>query len=267
MSTFSHRNGYIKIDLKLEYVSEKLKNSIFGLFYAKEFIPNFFGITLIEKMSIIMGIDYSFPLTEFVKSNNAYYLKKFLMSQPWYIFFDFIEKYLSLIDSDKKNEDIVKEFNKLFENDCSAYRIVNRIVVPITNESEISAINSAINTEFDSVNIHISKSIALYANKKSPDYENSIKESISAVESMCCIIANKKTTLGDALKKLESKGIIIHHSLINAFNSLYGFTSDQGGIRHGSIEFKNASMEDAKFMLVSCSAFINYLIEKLNKKV
>lgn len=266
MSTFSHRNGYIKGDLKLEYVSDELKNSIFGLFYAKEFIPNFFDITLIEKMLIHMGVDYEFPTVRLVKSQNVNRLKNYVMHKPWNIFFDFVEKYLTLIDNEQKVEIIVKEFNKLFENDCSAYRIVNKIVVPITNESEISTINSARNTKFDSVNIHISKAIELYANRKIPDYENSIKESISAVESMCCIIANEKTTLGDALKKLESKGITIHHSLINAFNSLYGFTSDQGGIRHGSIEFKNASMEDAKFMLVSCSAFINYLMEKLSKK-
>ena len=42
-------------------------------------------------------------------------------------------------------------------------------------------------------------------------------------------------------------------------------TSDSDGIRHGGIDFTNAPAEDAKYMLVSCSAFINYLIEKQSK--
>ncbi|MBP3664562.1 MAG: hypothetical protein J6J03_05305, partial [Tyzzerella sp.] len=90
--------------------------------------------------------------------------------------------------------------------------------------------------------------------------------SISAVEALCCIITNdKRATLGDALKKLESKGIKLHKALQSAMSSLYGYTSDEGGIRHGSIDFAGASSEDAKYMLISCSAFVNYLIEKWEK--
>lgn len=109
------------------------------------------------------------------------------------------------------------------------------------------------------------KALRLFAEKQNPDYENSIKESISAVESMCCIITGltgKKATLGNALKKLKEKGVYIHKALESAFLSLYGYTSDEDGIRHGGIDFKNAPSEDAKYMLISCSAFINYLTEK-----
>ena len=40
---------------------------------------------------------------------------------------------------------------------------------------------------------------------------------------------------------------------------------DEKGIRHAGIDFVNAPAEDAKYMLVSCSAFVNYLIEKWSK--
>ena len=53
--------------------------------------------------------------------------------------------------------------------------------------------------------------------------------------------------------------------MIEAFLSLYGYTSDENGIRHGGIDFTNAPSEDAKYMLISCSAFINYLIQKWSK--
>ena len=62
------------------------------------------------------------------------------------------------------------------------------------------------------------------------------------------------------LKKLEDKGIEIHKGLKSAFNKLYGYTSDANGIRHaGDIGGSSSTFEEAKFMLVTCCAFINYL--------
>ena len=110
------------------------------------------------------------------------------------------------------------------------------------------------------------KALAHYGDLKNPDYENSIKESISAVEALCCIITGqKKATLGEAIKRLKDSGVYIHQSMVEAFSKLYGYTSNEPGIRHGSIDFTNAPAEDARYMLVSCSAFINYLIEKWEK--
>ena len=68
-------------------------------------------------------------------------------------------------------------------------------------------------------------------------------------------------TIENMLKKLEKNGIIIHSGLKSAFNILYGYTSDANGIRHaGDIGGKSSTFEEAKFMLVSCCAFVNYLI-------
>ena len=64
---------------------------------------------------------------------------------------------------------------------------------------------------------------------------------------------------------MEEK-IEIHPALKKAFNNLYGYTSDSGGIRHASLSESNLKFEDAKFMLVSCSAFTNYLIAKISDK-
>ena len=105
----------------------------------------------------------------------------------------------------------------------------------------------------------------MLADRKAPDYRNSIKESISAVEALCNIITgNSSATLGKALSEIEKKHNL-HPALKNAFSSLYGWTCDAGGIRH-ALEENNTivEFEDAKFMLVSCSAFINYLKAKLN---
>lgn len=57
----------------------------------------------------------------------------------------------------------------------------------------------------------------------------------------------------------------IHGAMERAFLALYGYASDENGIRHGGIDFKNAPAEDAKYMLISCSTFVNYLMEKWSK--
>ncbi len=103
------------------------------------------------------------------------------------------------------------------------------------------------------------------ADRQNPDYRNSIKESISAVESLCCIIADgKKATLGDALKIIKDK-IPLHTALEKAFQKLYGYTSNAEGIRHALMDESSLSQEDAIFMLVSCSTFTNYLVAKASK--
>ena len=110
----------------------------------------------------------------------------------------------------------------------------------------------------------------LLYDREQPDYENSVKESILAVESICNIImGTDNAELGKALKKLEDIGIKIHSALREGFIKLYGYTSDKNGIRHcGGIDSKT-TFEEAQYMLVSCSAFVNYLIEnntKISKK-
>ena len=196
--------------------------------------------TGIEDMMIEMGVSYEFPENRIAKKRNAEALQKFILnSSEWYIIFDFIERYLSVSDEETSKK-MAKEFNHILEDEVSAYRIVDNLVVPVTNGSELTTIEEAMNLPYDSVQTHISKALSLYADRKNPDYENSIKESISAVEAMCCIItgmAGAQATLGAAIKKLKDSGVHIHSAMEKAFLALYGYTSDENGIRHGGIEF------------------------------
>lgn len=271
MAVFSRRFGYNIKGIQLKCASDTLKRRIIAAFYKQEFDicdttewTNY--TTGIEDMMIEMGVPYEFPQNSIYKKKNAEALQKFVLdSQEWYTIFDFIERYLSVSD-ETTSKKMAKEFNRILEDEVSAYRILDNLVVPVTNESELATIEEAMNLPYDSVQTHISKALSLYADRKKPDYENSIKESISAVEAMCCIITGlngAKATLGAAIKKLKDNGVHIHGAMENAFASLYGYASDESGIRHGSIDFKNAPAEDAKYMLISCSAFVNYLMEKL----
>lgn len=271
--TFSTRYGYKNVNPQIETASDALKRRIVAAFYKQEFdsydTTDWSGYTTgIEDMMIEMGVPYEFPKNEIVKQRNAVALQKFILeSKEWYLIFDFIERYLMHSDNTTV-EKMVTLFNRILEEEVSGYRILDRKVIPITNQAELGTIQEAYSTKYDSVNTHISKALALYSDRKTPDYENSIKESISAVEAMCCIITGMtgaQATLGKAIKKLKDSGVHIHPAMENAFSSLYGYTSDENGIRHGGIDFTSAPTEDAKYMLVSCSAFVNYLIEKWSK--
>ncbi|MGH6983986.1 MAG: hypothetical protein ACREEI_07150 [Stellaceae bacterium] len=52
----------------------------------------------------------------------------------------------------------------------------------------------------------------------------------------------------------------IHKARQDAFDKLYGYASDADGIRHALLDEEKLTYEDAQFMLVTCSAFVNYLI-------
>lgn len=197
-------------------------------------------------------------------------IRDYFFSFEWYEVYDFIEfianNYPAGYDN-RVNLEFMNYCNSILERELSAYRFVGGKITQITSEVEISEIEEALENSkpLKPVNTHLKKALDLLADRKSPDYRNSVKESISAVEAICKLITEeKKATLGQALKKIEDK-IGLHPALKSAFSSLYGYTSDAEGIRHALLDEPDLGFEDAKFMLVSCSAFVNYLIGKASK--
>ena len=155
----------------------------------------------------------------------------------------------------------------IFEREYVGYRFVDGRIVAITDKNEIESIEDACNNKFEGTRVHIKKAVGFLADREHKDYKNCIKESISAVESICSIVAEqKKSSLGDALKNLKKKGVKIHPQLESAFSKLYDYTNSEKGIRHAEGLFESdVTFEEAKFMLVSCSAFVNYLTANYGK--
>lgn len=161
------------------------------------------------------------------------------------------------------NVDEFKFFNAVFEEECVGYRFIDDKIIKITDAVEIDEIQQASNCDFDGCRTHINNAISFLADRQKKDYKNCIKESISAVESICkVIVGNEHATLGEALKELEKKRGL-KGPLKSAFEKIYSYTNDKGGVRHADGLFSsNATFEEAKFMLVCCSAFVNYLISE-----
>jgi hypothetical protein len=186
----------------------------------------------------------------------------------WYEVYDFIE--FTLNDTDilrqgTETYNLIVRYNSILQEERSAYRIMGGKFVPITSDQEIAEIEEALQNT-NQFTQHLDRALELLTDKKSPDYRNSIKESISAVEGICQLIAgDQKATLGDTLRHLDSKISNMHPAIKEAFSKLYGYTSDAQGIRHALLGKSNLDVEDARFMLIACSAFINYLLIKADK--
>jgi len=240
---------------------------------------NYFYIYILDELSnnsirdlgvffMVLWVNFfKHPIDEFPE-DFRFFLKNWFFNSTWYEVYDFLEFVIQL-DRPLNKEEAVKTCNNILERNLSAYRLVGNKFLEITDQVEINAIEEALNTSekagIDGAFHHLQTALRMLSDRRMPDYRNSIKESISSVEAVCKFItSDKNATLGQALNKIESK-IQLHPALKHAFSSLYGYTSYEDGIRHAMIDENKVDFEDAKYMLVSCSAFVHYLIHKANR--
>lgn len=196
-------------------------------------------------------------------SKSAYHvLREYFFGAKWWEALDFLEFVVKNAER-AWGERLSNACNRFLEAENAAYRFVGSEIVEITSEYEIAAVETALESSGKVAARHLARALELISDKKQPDYRNSIKESVSAVEAVCRLISGSATgTLGECLKMLKAKAPI-HPALETAFSKLYGYTSDSGGIRHALTDpSESPSFADAKFMLVACSAFISYLLAK-----
>jgi hypothetical protein len=224
-----------------------------GAFQSSTYMSNFTESLWFEfyKKRLDARPEYRFQIVEFMRS-------EFFVC-AWYEAYEFVEFVISYED----DPELTKGVNYVLERELSGYRVINGQFVPVSDEVEKEAIEKALEPgPYEGARAHLSQALKHFSNRESPDYRNSIKESISAVESLACELAQKKNAaLGDALAVLEKEGQL-HGALKKGFAAIYGYTSNADGIRHGMLEESNLDADDAKFFLVSCAAFINYLKAK-----
>lgn len=272
MALFSERYGYLnpREVIIREEITEPVLNSILNwleIFYSRNALKfKDFDRHSIEKHIWMFFFNKRGDL--FYKSGD--FIKKHLLDNDitWYKKLDLIEMlctYTSIISP--KADMFIDFLNGEFERHNFAYRVVKNRIVEITSKDEIEAIDKALTTSVDGVKTHLQTALKLMsASQGKPDYRNSIKESISAVECLCRNITGENT-LGKALQQLESKGVSINSTLKSAFEKLYGYTNNADtGVRHALMDDANApTSAEALYMLVTCSAFINYVNTKMQQ--
>lgn len=297
MTLFSERQGYKTISTKENYknISERLKNRLWN--YIKE-VFNYIGQNISQNhcLKLLIAIwsnlwgnitdDLGHWSSHGIASGTYGYDPNFIISNhindtffklKWHEVYDLLEFILKFIKNEIPNRNDWGEsfllnyksfsdgINQILEQENAPYRFINGSITPITNEIEINEIAEAINKpkdKYESVTISINKALTHFSNRKEPDYENSIKESITAIESLTQIITGKDKTLSALYQLLGSK-LKLHPTFSQALKELYDWTCDEKIVRHGTRKMPLKCLKaEAKFMLVICSAFVNYLIEK-----
>lgn len=208
-------------------------------------------------------------------------LKERLKSLHWFQFYDVVElvgELLIEIDNNRVNAWAIKDVEKIT---FSSYRKeVNglflsrgvdwkinasaRLETPVPNELE-QKLDETINLlkdNFEPARRHYAKAraFALGAHK---DSENSIKEAISAIESICRTYYPSASTLGEALKQMKKEGDI-SHMLLQVIEKFYAYTNAEPAVRHGSNKISSVLEYDAEFVLHMSSALIRTIIQRKN---
>ncbi len=275
MPIFSERFGYkpIRDIIQINGIDDELKNGLWSAFYNTYFLPVGDLGKPIDQDNIIF---FNSVWNNFLKKPTDempdwWYtmrdsFKSFFFRCEWWKVYDFLEFMSSNDPNSRRSISLVNCCNNILEREFAGFRFVDNQITPITSESEIVEIEEALVSP-SQVTIHLKQAITHLSNKESPDYRNSVKESISAVEALCKIISNNpKATLSSAINEMETKQIIkLHPDLRDALKKIYSWTNDDEGIRHALKEDPSLDVEDAKYMLIVCSAFINYIKVKASK--
>lgn len=158
---------------------------------------------------------------------------------------------------------LVHDLEQAFVTARAAYRLVDKQIIAIGTAEQGEAVQRAIDeAEGKSAGArhHL---INAGAELRSGHWADSIRESIHAVESVCVKLAPGAKTFQDALKELEARGHL-HTALKQGFNKIYGYTSDEDGIRHAVVfeDKPNVDEADALFMLGACASFVSYVLAR-----
>ncbi|MGV8025343.1 MAG: AbiJ-NTD4 domain-containing protein [Anaerolineaceae bacterium] len=277
---FSERKGYKEFQkiMQFESVDKDLRVSLWnvldlGVFHSELLKQGGYDNPVsdrFENIFVKFWVDYYKKPFDILPSDpwKMYLeLRRDFSSCEWYEVFDLIEEILKLLgegtDFEFGIDTIETALNNKLEKENSAYRFINGIACEIIDKQEIEQVEIALeDDDFPQVKTHLSRALELLSDKQNPDYRNSIKESISAVENIARLLSGKdKATLGEALIDLEKKGKL-QKSLKNGFSNIYGYTSDKDGIRHALMEESNLEKSDAQLFFLLCTVFINYLKTK-----
>ncbi len=241
MSGFSERTGLAIKPLQKNDMDDTLKNKLWNLIYTLfqgYIIPELGGYDhdhwrkeFMEIIKKLWGDFLSLQIDKFPYDPDKFIqkikLKFFELS--WNKIYDLLEFFAKNV-SDKKK--FIFDCNQVLEKENSAYRFINTAIVEIGNQTEIESLEQSSSSPYWQVNEHINKAIGFLSNKLAPDFQNSIKESVSAVEALARIITkNPNGTLGVLT---QNPDLNLPKTLQEATKKIYGFASDKGGVRHAN---------------------------------
>jgi hypothetical protein len=266
---FSERVGAAKVEIQLGWMDDNLRNTIWN--FVAEQLPSRSLSTAHSDAAVKLTASnvLRVPTQQVDTGAPVFWLMTRVHTMEWAQVYDLLEYTVSMApiwSPPFRPRDVVKWANDLLEREHSGYRFINGLLAPITNAAEISEVEGAVKLAgeagLDGVRQQLEQALKLFGRRPAPDYANAIKEAVSAVEGTVKLInGSRGGGLHDALEALSAK-IDLHPALKGALEKLYGYASDSDGIRHARLEAGTTAEAEARLMIVTCSAVVNFLIVK-----
>ncbi len=279
--SFSQAQGYEEIpaQLRLEELPREARTQIWNLFFAHiSRSTTTGGLDVLDGGPWIAGpwheilkakhcdFDHA-PLDEWDPESSRIRrsLREDIERRPFNKVFDLIE---FVLRHPSCPSGFIRQMRRTFTACRLAYTIDAKrppTILPAATPEEGDAVVEAIQTlrpaGLDGSVVHLRNASACI---KDGDWPGSVRESIHAVESVARQLDPKAPKLlKHALAALEQRGAL-HPSLKDAFSKLYGYTSNEQGIRHALLDRTDAQVgqDEAVFMLGACASFASYLWRK-----
>ena len=268
--TFSQVNGYepLPAPLALEVISYEARLEIYNLLYSQTMRRTTGRHISGGWIGIYRALHQSFlkqPLDTFTTLSARIldlYKRLILEHLPFNRLFDLL---LIILRHPNCPPDFAVQVVAIFERCQLAYRIDLSnppIIFPAATPQEGEAISAALaalrEAGHSGTVTHLRKAMERLNNG---DWSGSIGESVHAVESVARFLDPiHSNSLGAALDSLE-RHRPLHSALKQGFKNIYGYTSDEEGIRHALINNPEspAGRDEAVFMLGACASFASYL--------
>lgn len=159
----------------------------------------------------------------------------------------------------------LKSMVDIFQNNGAAYRLnidsYPYRFVPVTSDVQadlmISSYRALRGKQMEGSLVHLDKAGEFFIEKR---YTDSVKESIHAVES---VMKNRYGTssFSKLLDKMQRDGRLKHPALQAALKKLYGWASNEEGVRHSHITSSEGSVTEQDALLIHgiCASLAAYL--------
>ena len=283
--TFSQAQGYEEVPrpLKLKELPGEMRTQIWNLFYAHlneskvDPDPNVIPLQGIAWVVVgdweeIFRAKHIFhdhlPLDEWSVKLRVIcpHLRNDIETLPFNKVFDLIQ---FVLRHPKCPPVFVAEMKRIFELCRLAYGIDEGnppTIVPSVTDEEASTVIESLETlrgaSLGGSAEHLRKACECI---NQGDWAGSIRESIHTVESVARKLSPEATTLKPALASINDHAGL-HPALRDGLIKLYGYTSDDPGLRHPLLDSEKAKVgiDEAVFMLGACASLASYLWRKHN---
>ena len=193
MEPFSERYGHTKPkSIQINSLDSELRNSLWNvcrqlLFRQRKNSTSWLRDSGFYGAAYLLFVDFFKVPEDSLPSSTRDFVKgqlEFFQNAEWYMVLNYLEFIARNRLEGQFRDQFIKAVNSELEEEKSAYRFVGNLLAPITNLTEINEIQRSLEQvdRFGSVSKHIEDAVKMYARKPNPDYRNTIKEAISAVE-------------------------------------------------------------------------------------